>query len=136
MSGDADHAEDCDRGKPYQHDGPKDPADPRRALALNDEQQDQDRYCQGHDSFVELRGINLGAFDRAQHRNGWCDGAVTIEQRSPHEPQHDQGCTPSAGLRAPGRNQRKQREDSPLAVIVGAHDQNGVFDGDNEHKSP
>ena len=54
MSGDADHAEDCDRGKPYQHDGPKDPADPRRALALNDEQQDQDRYCQ--EAIVE-RGL-------------------------------------------------------------------------------
>ena len=89
-------------------------------------------HRQRDDDALHLRGIDLDALDRAQNRNGRRDGAVAIEQGRPDEADHDHDRTPPVLLGAARANQSEQRQDAALAVVIGAHDQDRVFDGDDD----
>ena len=69
-------------------------------------------------------------FERAQHRDRRRDGAVAIEQRRTENADRDDAGT----LAMLDPEQRHQRENATLAVVVGAHDDRDVFDrrGDDE----
>ena len=62
--------------------------------------------------------------------------AVAIEQGRPDEADHDHDRTPPAVLGAARADQGEQRQDAALAVIVGAHDQDRVLDGDDDDQRP
>ena len=95
------------------------------------EQQGENNHRQRDDGTVHLRGVDLDALDRAQDGNGWRDGAVTVEQGCTDEADHNHYRTSPALLGAVRANQSKQRQYAALAVVVGAHDQDRVFDGDD-----
>ena len=80
-----------------------------------------------------LGGVDLDALDRAQDGNGRRDSAVAVEQGRPDKADHDHDRTPPALLGAARADQSEQRQDAALAVIVGPHDQDRVFDGDDDN---
>ena len=62
--------------------------------------------------------------------------AVAVEQGRPDEADHDHDRAPPALLGAARADQSEQRQDAALAVVVGAHDQDRVFDGDDDDQRP
>ena len=90
----------------------------------------------GTTSAVHLRGVDLDAFDCAEHGNGRRYGAVAVKQGRPEQTDDDQDCAPPALLGATWTDQGEQRQDAALAMIVGAHDQNCIFDGNDDDQRP
>ena len=128
--------ENPDCHEPDQHDRPKYSADESGAPVLDGEQHEQDRHGKRHDRVLQMRSVDLDAFDGAEDGNRRRDGAVAIEQGCPHKSDHHHDRTPPALLGAPRTDQREQREDAALPAIVGAHDQDGVFDGNDNDQRP
>src|SRR6476646_8174032 len=64
------------------------------------------------------------------------NGAVAVEQGRPDKADHHHDRTPSALLGAARADQGEQRQDATLAVVVGPHDQDRVFDGDDDNQRP
>ena len=122
--------------KPDQHYRPEDVADERRSLALNQEQANQDRDADRNDDRRELGCVELEAFHGAEHRDGRRDDAVAIEQRGSDQPDDQQRGAPAPGRRTPDIEKRQQRDDAALAAVVGAHDQDGVFERDDHDQRP
>jgi hypothetical protein len=83
-----------------------------------------------------MRSVKLDPLDRAQHRNRWGNRPVAIEQRGADESDQDHCRAPSIALRAPRADERKQRQDAALAVVVGAHDEDGVLERDDDYQRP
>ena len=77
-----ERADDSQYHEPEHHDGPEDRTDARGPAFLHDEEPDEDRERDRHDVRLELRGRNLQALDRTEHRNGRRDHAVPVEKRS------------------------------------------------------
>ena len=135
-SRDAGHSEDPDDDEPDQHDRSEQAADERGALALHHEEGDEDDDRNGHHKAIEVWRIHLDALDGAQHRDRGRDRAIAIEQsRADQTDEHHPGVAP-AGPRARWADEREQREDAALAVIVGAHDEDGILDGDDDDQRP
>ena len=80
--------------------------------------------------------VDLETFDSAEYRNRRRDHAVAIEQCGPDQADDEQRGAPAPGRRMPDVKQREQRDDAALAVIVGAQDQNGVFERDDQDDRP
>jgi hypothetical protein len=121
-------AEQADHQEPGQHHRPENTADKARALLLNDEKPDQDDDGQRHHGRRQRRGVDLQAFDRAQHRDRRCDGAISVEQRRAHQPDDQKLGAPGPRLGVTGGKQCQQRDDAAFAAIVGAQDQQRVFE--------
>ena len=133
---DAAQAEHADGDKPDQHHRPEDVADERGSLALDQEQANQDRDADRNDDRRELGCVELETFDGAQHRDGRRDDAVAVEQRGADQPDDQQGGAPASGRRMPDIEKRQQRDDAALAAVVGAHDQDRVFERDDQDQRP
>ncbi len=129
-------AEHADREEPDQHDRPENVADERGSLALNQEQANQDRDADRNDDRRELGCVELEAFHGAQDRDCRRDDAVAIEQRGADQPDDQQRGAPAPGRRTPDIEKRQQRDDAALAAVVGAHDQDGVFERDDHDQRP
>jgi len=101
---------------------------------LHREQGDQDRERQRQDKVVERRRDELEALHGGKHGNRRRDHAVAIEQRRARDAEQDQ----NRNLRTVGNllDQRQQREDSAFAVVVGAHDEDDVFERHHRHQRP
>ena len=80
--------------------------------------------------------VDLEAFDRAEHRDCRRDHAVAIEQRGADQADDQQGGAPAAAWCVPDVEQRQQRHNAAFAVIVGAHDQDRVFERDDHDQRP
>ena len=78
----------------------------------------------------------LEPLDRAEHRDGRRDHAVAVEQRGAEDAQQHQRASARAPAWLARRQQRGQREDAALAVVVGAHDEREVLDRDDQHQRP
>jgi hypothetical protein len=91
---------------------------------------DHDR--QRNDSAVELRRIDFDAFNCAENRDGRRDGAVAIKQASSDQSNDDHNCAPPALFGTAGADQCQKGKDTALAVVVGAHDQERIFDGNDD----
>ena len=133
---DAAQAEQADGDEPDQHHRPEDVADERGPFALDQEQANQDRDADRHDDWRELGCVKLETFHGTQHRNCRCDDAVPIEQCRTDQPDDQQGGAPAPCRRIPHIEQRQQCDDAALAVIVGAHNQDGVFERDDHDQRP
>ena len=83
-------AECRDRQKPDHDDRTKQSSDPVRAELLNDEQHDQNRDRDRDDVGAEQRRHDFEPFDRAEHRNGWRNHAVAVQQRGSEYPERNQ----------------------------------------------
>ena len=132
-SRDAEHA---GRNEPDQHDRTEYAADPGRAIALDEKQHGEDDNRQGNDGMLHLRRIYLQPLDRAQYGNRRSDRPVAVKQGRPDQADDDQSGAPFVGLCAARADERQQREDAALAVIVGAHDEDRVFDRDDDDQRP
>ena len=133
---DTEQAEQADRDEPHQHHRPEDVADEFGSLALDQEQGDQDRDGDGNDHRRQPGRVDLETFDGAEHRDRRRDHAVAVEQRGSDQTDDEQGGAPAPARCVPGVEQREQCHDAALAVIVGAQDQDGVFERDDEEERP
>ena len=118
--------------EPEQHDRAKDRADVLRSFALHHEQAEQDSDAEGKDRRRELRGIELHTFDSAQHRDGGRDHAVAVKEGGPNQTEDKQRGPPTSGRGMADVEQRQQGHDAALAAVVRAHDQDRVFERDDE----
>ena len=77
------------------------------------------------------------ALDRAEHRDGRRDHAVAVEQRRAEQAERDRASPRLFALAHRRlRDERQQREDAALAVVVGAHHEDQVLDRDDERQRP
>ena len=80
--------------------------------------------------------IELEALHRRKHRDRRGDDAVAVEQRRAHDAEQDQNRNPGAVGDAVGRDQRQQRQDAAFAIVVGAQNEDDVFERDHRHQRP
>ncbi len=133
---DAADAKQCDRQEPGEHYRPEDPADEASAFPLHDEKPDQDDDGEWHDSRCQRRRIDLQAFKGAEHGDGRRDGAVAIEKRRADKADDQKLCAPRSGPGIAGGEQRQQRDDAAFAAVIGAQNQQRVFDRNDQDQRP
>ena len=85
-----------------------------------------------------MRSDYFQTFDGAQYGDRWGDHAITVEERRSDQSQRDDDLSPLGVGVAPLllKNERQQRENSALAVVVRAHDENDVLDADDDYQRP
>jgi hypothetical protein len=121
-------AKRADGQEPEQHHRPEDVADERCSLALNQEQANQDSNADRNHEGRELGCVELQTLDGAEHRDGRRDDAIAVEQRGPDQTDDHQGGAPTAARRVANIEKCQQCDDAALTAIVGAHDQDGIFE--------
>ena len=103
------------------------------AARLNGEQHHQDDHGERHDIGIEGRGDELDAFDRRQHRQRRRNDRVAVEQRAGDDAeQHDRAGTLGHGA----LRQRHQRQRPAFAVVVGAQQDQHVFQRHHDDQRP
>ena len=130
---DMGNAAECKRDEPDKRDRAEESRDPRRAVRLHREEAEQDQHGERDDIVFERRRGDLQAFDRRQHRDRRRDQGVAIEERGADDAEQDDGEALAAD-RAIG--ERHQRERAAFAVIVGAEQDQHIFDGDDQDQRP
>ena len=133
---DSHNAEDRGDDEPDQHDGSEQAADEGRAVALDEKQDDEDDDRQRNHEAAHLGRVDLQSLDRAQDGNRRRYRAVAVEQGRADEADHDHGRPPFVAPGAPRADQREQRQNAAFAVVVGAHDEDRVFDRDDDDQRP
>ena len=133
---DAVNAQNTDRDEPEQHDRAEHAADEAGAAALHQEQGHQHHHGDGQNRGSERGRIHLQSLDGGKHRNGRGDGAVPVEQRRADQTQNEQCSAPGAGDGFPGPQQRQHGHDAAFPPVVGAQDQDRVFQRDDEDERP
>jgi hypothetical protein len=112
-------AERREHEEPDERDGSEDRPDAGGPAPLEEEQRDEDRDRDRHDVRSEDWCRDGQPFNRAQHRDSGRDDAVPVEERRTEDPQQDQHRVLALARRLDRRRERREREDAPLAVIVG-----------------
>src|SRR3984893_18425024 len=87
---------------------------------------------------LRLWSYHFEAFHGAQHRDRGSDHAIAVEQRRADQSQRDDRLAPKGVGITPHllKNERQQRENSALAVVVRPHDENDVLDADDDYQRP
>src|SRR5215210_5674969 len=123
----------ADDDEPDERDRSEYPSDFGRALFLEEEQREDDEQGQRDGELAE-EGLNdsqtLGG---AEHRDRGSYHAVAIQQCGSNEPDHGDRRL-GMSIRFPVQtleDQRDEREDSTLAVVVRSHDEYDVLDADD-----
>jgi hypothetical protein len=77
-------------------------------------------------------------FDGAQYRDRRRDHAIAVKEGRSDQSQSDDDLSAHGVRVAPLllKNEREQRENSALAVVVRAHDENDVLDADDDYQRP
>jgi len=132
---DLNQSEDAQHSEPQCHDGTERFADAFRAALLHDEECEQHDHSQRQDEGFESGYGHFEALHGAQHRNCRRDHAVTVKERGPRQPEHGQDPGQVLAGSSP-ESQDEERKYSSFALVVGAHDQKNVFDGDDEQEGP
>ena len=136
-AGDGDGADRADHREPDQHDRAEQFAQPCGAERLGDEQADQDGDRQRQHVGFEGIGGDIQALDRAQHGDGGGDDAVAVDQRGAKQAGRDQQAAAMQQAGLAGRpEQRHQRQNAALALVVGTHHHQAVLDGDGDDQRP
>ena len=78
----------------------------------------------------------LEALHRRKHRDRRGDDAVAIEQRRADDAEEDQNRNSGAVGYAFRRHQGQQRQDAAFAIVIGAQDEDDVFERDHHHQRP
>src|ERR1051325_932179 len=129
-------AEDRENEKPDHHHGAEQASDACSTAALHDEKPDQDRQRQRYDERFERMTDDAETFNRTQHRNRRRQHPVAVEQGKSQD-----GTEADQHLDAPPKSRRAVREsgkgqDAAFAVVVGAHDEDDVFQRHDDEESP
>ena len=133
MAQDAAHTEHRDHSEPQQHQRSEYVADARCPAALYGKKAEQDRNCHRRDVGLERSGRNVDALERAQYRNCRRDDAVTVNQGRSEQAHDDEGAsTVERGC----AGERHQRQDPTLAIVVRAHHEKAVLEGDRDDERP
>ena len=136
---DAPHTEYGHHPEPEQHDRAEDFSDSAGAEALNGEQAHEDRKRNRNDCSVEPGTDQLGTFHRRHHADRRSDHSVAEEQTGSEQPEDPEGATrPATIVRriTSRRHERGKSENSALTVIVRPHDEQDIFDGDDDDQCP
>ena len=120
-------------GEERHHDRAEEGRNPGCASALGREQQheDDDRRRQ---HIARQIGVDLfQAFERGKDGNRRSDDRVAGKQGRPGdaEQKHDRGPSPEGVLR-----ERHQRQGAAFALVVGLHQEQHIFPGDDEQQRP
>ncbi len=134
VANDPGQSKDPDNCEPEHHDRPKGAADLGGPEPLNGKEDNQNPDGDGHHERLERAGDDIDPFERAQHRNSRRDDAVAIEQGRAQKAHCSQDLAPA--LEVVGSDQRHQGENAAFAVVVGAHNQQAVFDRDGDDQCP
>ena len=132
-------AETRDQKEPDQHDRTEDAPHSAGPSALAGKQPHQDDDGNRDHIRRQLRGRHHESFDGTEHRDGRGDHAITVEQCGSEQPHsHHDRAQAGAGPAGPGfgKGQGHQRQDAPLALVVRPHDENDVFDRNDEDQRP
>ena len=136
MVHDSPYAEQCQHREPHQHHRSEESPDCRRSAALHQKQAGQQNDGNRNNVGVEKRRRDFQALHRAQHRDRGRDDAVAVKQRGADQARrHD----PQISLMrrvGPAQHQGGQRQQPALAAVVGPHDDEDVFDHDDQHQGP
>ena len=106
---------------------------PRDCTANKNEQDD---HSQRHDIFVKRRRRDIDAFDGGQHRQGRRDHGIAIEQRGADNAEERDDADGLADTADGARSERHQGQRAALAVIVGAQQDDDVFERDDDEQRP
>ena len=104
-------------------------------MALDGEQADQDRERDPHDVRLERIADDAEPFDGRDHRDRRGQHRVGVKKRCGEQRGHQQPSLRRSRAEPP-LNERVERQATPLALIVAAHDDEDVFDRDDEHERP
>jgi len=105
-----------------------------RAAPLRHEQDDQQHQRERYHIGLQLRRSHLQTFDRAQDGDRRGQHAIAKEQGAADQPgDEDPAVSPAFG-----RDQclDRQGEDAALAAIIGTHQQDHVFPGNDDRQRP
>ena len=123
------HTQRADGDEPQQHDWAEKPADSGCAFFLEQKQRQQNSQREGNQVMLEGFGGDFQAFHRRQHGNGWRDHPVAIKQAGTGNAQkQEHGAQFGIAAVHDTRNQCQHRHQSAFAVVVGAQDQQDVFE--------
>ena len=126
-------ANDSQHHEPQHHHGAEECGDLRCPTRLHREQADQDHDRQRHDVMFKGRRREFETFHRGQNRDRRRDDAVAVEHGGADHAQHqNEGRTPSQRA----RRQRGKRKRAALTVVVGAQQDDDVFDRDRDNERP
>ena len=115
------------------HDRAEEGCNSGRASALGREQQNEDDDRRGQDVSSKA-GVDLfQSFERGEDRNCRRDDGVAREQGGPSdaEQKRDRRLLPKGALR-----QRHEGQDAALALVVGLHQVQDIFRGDDDQQRP
>ena len=96
----------------------------------------QDRDAEGKDQRRKLRGIELHTLDGTQHRDGGRDHPVAIEEGGSNQSDDKQRRSPTSRRGVPYVEKRQQGHNATFAAVVGAHDQDGILERDDQDQRP
>ena len=125
-------------GKPDNHGGPEYPANGLGALVLDAEQHAEN--SRGNQRNEHRMMLYPGRFERTQalgsteHRDGWRDDAVAIEQGRAKKDDEGQAGEPRFGVLRMAKGE--QGEYAALAAVVSSGDEKEVFEIYFEHQGP
>jgi hypothetical protein len=136
MLQDPDQAQRRDDDEPGEHDRTEQAGYARGSLRLEREQQREDAHGDRDDEWRNPVRRSLEPLDRAQHRDRGRDHSVAIEQAGAEHTERDlRGSAPRASS-SPWIEQREQRQDPALAVVVRPHDQQQVLERNDQDQRP
>jgi len=130
-----DDARQACRGQceePHDGDGSKKRPDRRGAMALGQEQHDE--HACGYRQHVGLEGggAHVETLDRRKDGNGRCQHSVTVKERGAKQAHEQNWRKRSAQLFHRRRGEREQRHDAAFALVVRPHDEDHVFERDDQ----
>ena len=132
LAGDREKIREHDQ-EPDGGDRAEEPGDGAGAARLHDEEQRQDHHRNRHDIFREPRRDEFQALDRREYRQRRRDHRIAEEEGSPHQAeQHQYGGMAVGGFHQKG----EQRQRSALTFVVGAQQEEHIFDGDDDRQRP
>jgi len=126
-------ASQCHHDEPERRDRPEESGDPGRAVALDHEQADEYDEAEGQDVRLEGWRDELQPLHRREHRDCRRDDGIAVEQGDAHHAERDDE---AARMAERPLGQGDQGGCAALAVVVGAHDDEHVFQRNDEDEGP
>ena len=133
---DLGQAEEAQDREPDQHHRPEEGAYALGTAALDQEQAEEHDRGQRDDVGLERGCGGLEAFDGREHRDRRRDQPVAVEQSEAGDGQAQDDRAQAGAVGCGALDQRAQRQHAALATIVGAEDQQHVFDADDQDQRP
>ena len=129
------YAERRKSGEVDEHDRPEQRSHARCAVRLDEKQADQDDDGDRNHQRLKARLNDRQALDGRQHRDRGSDHRVPVEERGGEHSHHHEARGPFLLAEVAG-NQRQQCEGTALALVVGAHRDEHIFQRHDDHQRP